>query len=73
MDIEGSELKALHGAIETIRKFCPKLAISIYHRPDDIFEIPIFINSLAAGCQPYIDHYTIHNEETILYAKVGVT
>lgn len=73
MDIEGSELKALHGAVETIRKFRPKLAISIYHRPDDIFEIPIFINSLDVGYQLYIDHYTIHNEETILYAKVGVT
>lgn len=69
MDIEGAELSALYGAVETIRKFRPKLAISIYHRPNDIFEIPIFIHSLNLGYQLYIDHYTIHLEETVLYAK----
>ncbi|MDM9583773.1 FkbM family methyltransferase [Nostoc sp. GT001] len=70
MDIEGAELSALHGAVETIRKFRPKLAISIYHRPNDIFDIPIFIHSLDIGYQLYIDHYTIHLGETVLYAKV---
>ena len=70
MDIEGSELQTLHGAVETIRKFRPKLAISIYHKPTDIFEIPIFIHRLDVGYQLFIDHYTIHNEETVLYAKV---
>lgn len=70
MDIEGSELKALHGAVETICKFHPKLAISLYRKPHDIFDIPLFINNLNVGYQLYLDHYTIHNEETILYAKV---
>ncbi len=40
MDIEGSELAALHGAKKTIKKFTPKLAISIYHRDDDFFYDP---------------------------------
>jgi FkbM family methyltransferase len=69
MDIEGSELQALHGAVETIRKFRPKLAISIYHKLTDIFEIPAFIDSLNLGYQLFIEHYSIHTEETVLYAK----
>ena len=71
MDIEGSEFKALHGAVETLKKFRPKLAISIYHKLTDIFEIPAFINSLNLGYQLFIEHYTIHHEETVLYAKAS--
>jgi FkbM family methyltransferase len=69
MDVEGSELKALQGAEKTIQKFKPKLAISIYHKNEDFYEIPLYINSLALGYEFYIDHFTIHREETILFAE----
>lgn len=68
MDIEGAELKALMGAIETIKVFKPKLAICIYHKPDDYFEIPVFLNSLDVGYRLYMSNYTILTAETILYA-----
>jgi FkbM family methyltransferase len=67
MDVEGSELCALKGATGSIRKCRPKLAISLYHKPDDIFEIPLFIQKEFPFYQMYIDHYSIHNEETVLY------
>ncbi len=70
MDIEGYELKALRGAEATIRRFRPKLAISIYHKLVDLFEIPQFIHGLDLGYKLYVEHYTIHAEETILYASV---
>jgi len=68
MDIEGSELPALQGAEHAIRKWKPKLAISLYHRPNDFFTIPLWISSLGCGYRFYLDHYSIHNEETVLYA-----
>ena len=69
MDIEGSELAALQGAEKTLRQFKPKLAISIYHKFSDFFEIPLFLQSLSLGYRFYVDHYTIHAEETVLYAS----
>jgi len=46
MDIEGSEEKALLGAKETLRKFRPKLAISIYHKFSDFYKLPLLIKRL---------------------------
>ena len=74
MDIEGSELQALQGALETLKAHRPKLAISIYHLPPmDYVDIPEFLLSLDLGYRLYVRHYTIHAEETVLYAKVGNT
>jgi FkbM family methyltransferase len=68
MDIEGSELAALQGGEAAIRKWRPKLAISLYHRPEDFYAIPKWIDSLDLGYRFYLDHYSIHHEETVLYA-----
>ena len=70
MDIEGSELGALQGAETSIRRWQPKLAISLYHRPEDFFSIPLWIDALDVGYRFFLDHYSIHNEETVLYAAV---
>ncbi|WP_313024865.1 FkbM family methyltransferase [Pseudomonas lopnurensis] len=43
MDIEGSEIPALKGAINTIRHFRPRLALCVYHKWDDIITIPRFL------------------------------
>lgn len=69
MDIEGAELNALKGAKETITKFKPKLAIALYHSLEDFDTIPRFIDSLNLGYKFYINHNTIHAEETILFAE----
>jgi FkbM family methyltransferase len=68
MDIEGAEFSALNGASETIRRFGPRLAISIYHSTEDLFRIAIFIKRVLPSYKLYIDHYTAHSEETVLYA-----
>jgi len=69
MDIEGAEPIALKGAIETIKKHRPKLAIAIYHSMEDFCNIPNWILDLDLGYEIYFGHYTIHRGETICFAK----
>jgi len=40
MDIEGSERHALRGGRQSIARFSPRMAICIYHRPDDRVAVP---------------------------------
>ena len=68
MDIEGAELDALRGAENSIRKFRPKLAISVYHKLDHYWEIAQFIDSLGLGYRFALRHFTIHAEESVLFA-----
>jgi len=51
MDIEGMEREVLKGASETIAKFKPKLAICIYHLPDDPVTIPKIIKDICSDYQ----------------------
>ncbi len=68
MDIEGSELSALRGAECTIRKCQPKLAICVYHKPEDIFEIPEYIHSLQLPYRYFLRHHESSLYGTVLYA-----
>ncbi|MEW6512981.1 MAG: FkbM family methyltransferase [Pseudomonadota bacterium] len=71
MDIEGAELEALKGAEESICRHRPKLAISIYHRLPDFWEIAQWVDGLGLGYRFYLRHFTIHAEETVLFAEVS--
>lgn len=68
MDIEGAELKALEGAAECISKYSPQLVISVYHRPEDIIEIPMLIKSLNPKYRFWLRHYSLSWFDTVLYA-----
>lgn len=68
MDIEGAELEALQGAKDVIQKCKPKLAISIYHKPEDYFKIALYIKELVPEYKLYVRHYTCFFADTVLYA-----
>lgn len=68
MDIEGSEADALLGAQKTICKYKPDLAICVYHFADDIWEIPLLLDSWNLGYRFYLRTYSSNGFETVLYA-----
>jgi FkbM family methyltransferase len=68
MDIEGSELSALKGAKKIIQKQKPKLAICIYHKPSDLWEIPLYIKELNPDYRLFLRHHTQLEYETVCYA-----
>ncbi|NLW47914.1 MAG: FkbM family methyltransferase [Firmicutes bacterium] len=71
MDIEGSELAALEGASRIIEQDRPKLAISIYHKPEDLWEIPLYLHRNYPFYRFYLRHHSKDSCETVLYAISG--
>lgn len=69
MDIEGAELNALKGAVKTLKRFRPKLAVCLYHSPDDFYKIPAFLNALNLEYEFSMNHHYVNTWETVLYAK----
>ncbi len=70
MDVEGAELAALKGAKNTIIKWHPKLAICIYHKPDDFWRIPELIKQWVPDYHLFVRHHTDLTNETVCYAAV---
>lgn len=70
MDIEGTEREALHGARMIIERDMPKLAICVYHKPNDLIDIYDFLQSLSLKNKYlfYLRHHSNNTSETVLYA-----
>jgi FkbM family methyltransferase len=68
MDIEGAETRALCGASDTIRRCRPGLAICVYHRPADLWEIPLLVASLGVDYALHLRSHGCSGFETVLYA-----
>lgn len=67
MDVEGEEAQALKGAVGLIKQHKPKLAISIYHKAEDLFEIMELIDTWKLDYSYYIRHYNKGISGTVLY------
>jgi FkbM family methyltransferase len=69
MDIEGAELNAIQGAKNIIIQQEPHLAISVYHKPDDLWTIGLMIEEFSNGKYDYfLRQYGQQLFDTILYA-----
>ena len=68
MDIEGAEYAALKGAERTIKKYSPRLAISIYHNPEDYWRIFELIYEYSKDYKFAVRHHQNNHLDTVLYA-----
>ena len=69
-DIEGMEMEMLKGAIKTIEKNQPKMALSVYHKPDDLFVIIDFILKINKEYRIEIRHHSPLLMDTTIYCWI---
>lgn len=68
MDIEGAEIPAIEGLKNTIVRQIPHLAVSVYHKPADLWEIPFKINQIAPDKYSFFLRVYGHQTfDTVLY------
>jgi FkbM family methyltransferase len=67
-DVEGAEHDGLLGASGTIRTNMPVLAVCLYHKPEDLWDLPLLIRSLGPDYRMYLRRYCDERWETVCYA-----
>lgn len=67
-DVEGAELSLLDGARATIANCAPDLAMSVYHRYSDLWQIPLWINQQDNGYAIFLRHHTKAYDDVVCYA-----
>lgn len=69
MDIEGAEYNAILGARQIISSHTPGLAVSLYHRPEHLWQLPMLVESIAPGKYNfYMRSHAMNDFELVLYA-----
>ena len=68
LDVEGAEISAIHGAAATIRRCRPILALSLYHRAQDLWEIPQLLGSVCEDYRFYLRQHFCNSFDSVLYA-----
>lgn len=68
MDIEGAEMEAVKGGINVIKRDRPVLAISIYHRIKDYYEIAEYLMSELSDYTYFVRQQSMMCSETVLFA-----
>lgn len=69
LDIEGAEAQALRGARQIIERSRPVLAVSLYHNPQDLWELPELLFELCGeGYRFHIRQHGCNSFDAVLYA-----
>lgn len=68
LDVEGTEYDTLVGAREVITRARPIVAVSVYHRPTDLWELPLYLHSLYADYRFFLRTHDNDGTEVVCYA-----
>lgn len=68
LDIEGSEADALRGAADLLKRCRPVVAMALYHRPGDMWQLPLLMNQLVDDYKFYIRQHDNNSFEAVFYA-----
>lgn len=71
IDVEGFEPQVLRGARQVIVNQKPKLAISVYHKLPDLWELALWVRDCRPGYRYYLRHHTAEIYDTVLYCVPG--
>jgi FkbM family methyltransferase len=71
LDIEGAERAALEGARRLIAESRSGLAVCVYHRPGDLWEIPLLLDGWKLGHRFFLRSHAYSGFELVLYAVAG--
>jgi FkbM family methyltransferase len=67
-DIEGAEAEGLAGGENIITEYKPRLMISAYHKPADLWELIFQIRAMRPDYKFYLGHHNFYHTETDIYA-----
>jgi FkbM family methyltransferase len=68
MDVEGSEYDGVQGARTVIERDRPVLAICVYHRPGDLWRLPLLMREMVSDYRMYLRSYEGDGWQTVAYA-----
>lgn len=68
LDVEGDELAALQGGLVTLKRSQPLVAVCVYHRPKDLWEIPLFLKAVLPGHRYFLRCHAWNGFELVFYA-----
>lgn len=67
LDVEGAEVQAIKGAVELIQRSRPILALSLYHRPEDLWLIPELLFGTCPDYDFFIRQHYYNSFDSVLY------
>jgi FkbM family methyltransferase len=65
MDVEGAEPNAIAGATQTLRQYRPRLAISSYHRKDDVVDLLNGVREIIPTYWVSLGPCKVHDERLV--------